>query len=144
MGSFNFWQKWLFGFGIYLIFFGFVLSFFGHSAFMDYLFNDQIDPIFWTQMELPENAKKFQAWVYGVLGSVIVGWGILIAFIAHYPFKAKERWAYNCIFIGFIVWFMIDTSLSIYYHVGFNVWVNIIFILFALLPLIFTRKYFFH
>lgn len=142
MNSFGFWQKWLFGFGIYLFVFGIVLSFFGHSTFMNYVFNNQIDPVFWGLTELPETAKKFQAWIYGVLGSVISGWGIFISFIAHYPFKAKEQWAWNCIFVGFIVWFIIDTVLSVYYHVGFNLFINVAFILFVFLPLLFTRKYF--
>lgn len=142
MGSFNFWQKWLFGFGLYLIVFGAILSFFSHSALINYVFNHHIDPVFWGLDELPENTKKFQAWIYGVLGAVISGWGIFIAFIAHYPFKAKERWAWHCIASVFIVWFVIDTVVSVYYRVGFNVFINITFLLFALLPLIFTRKHF--
>ncbi len=142
MDSFSFWQKWLFGFGLYLIVFGLVLSFFSHTTLMDYVFNNQIDPVFWGLAELPENAEKFQAWIYGVLGAVISGWGVVISFIAYYPFKAKERWAWNCIGSGFIFWFVIDTVISIYYHAGFNVFINITFLLFVLLPLFFTRKHF--
>ncbi len=142
MGSFNFWQKWLFCFGFYLIAFGVILSFFSHSALINYVFNHQIDPVFWGLAELPESAKRFQAWIYGVLGAVISGWGIFIAFIAHYPFKAKERWAWHCIAAVFVVWFVIDTVVSVYYRVGFNVFINITFLLFVLLPLIFTRKHF--
>jgi len=105
MGSFSFWRKWLFGFGLYLITFGLILSFFSHSTLMNFVFNSQIDPAFWGLAELSENTEKFQAWVYGVLGAVISGWGIFISFIAYYPFKAKEQWAWNCIATGFIVWF---------------------------------------
>lgn len=142
MGSFNFWQKWLFGFGLYLIAFGLVLSFFGHSTLMNFIFNDQIDPAFWGLKGLPENAERFQAWIYGILGAVISGWGIFISFIAYYPFKAKEQWAWNCICVGFIVWFTIDTVISVHYHVSFNVFINVAFLLSILLPLLFTRKYF--
>ena len=142
MDSFSFWQKWLFGFGIYLIVFGLLLSFFSHSNLMNYIFNNQIDPAFWGLEELPENAERFQAWIYGVLGAVISGWGIFISFIAYYPFKAKEKWAWNCIGAGFIVWFLIDTAISLNYNVGFNVIINITFLLFILLPLLFTRKHF--
>ena len=141
MGNFNFWQKWLFGFGIYLVFFGLILTFFSQSTLMNYVFNNQIDPTFWGA-ELPESAKKFQAWIYGVLGAVICGWGIFLSFIAHYPFKAKESWSWYCIGIGFVVWFVVDTFITIYYQVGFNIIVNITFLIFILLPLIFTKKYF--
>ncbi|NOZ49451.1 MAG: hypothetical protein GXP37_05295 [Chloroflexi bacterium] len=106
------------------------------------MFNRQIDPTFWGLSELSENTGKFQAWVYGVLGAMISGWGIFLAFIAHYPFKAKEQWAWNCIGTGFIVWFVIDTFISAQFHVGFNVIINIVFLLFVLLPLLFTRKHF--
>ncbi len=41
-----------------------------------------------------------------------------------------------------IVWFVVDTAISIRYGVGFNVVVNTIFLLLALLPLIFTRTHF--
>ncbi|NOX87731.1 MAG: hypothetical protein GXO77_01810, partial [Calditrichaeota bacterium] len=79
----------------------------------------------------------------GVLGAVISGWGVFLSFIAYYPFKAKERWAWNCIAAGFIVWFIIDTVISVNYHVGFNVVINIVFLLGVLLPLMFTGKHFF-
>ena len=141
MCTFNFWQKWLFGFGVYLILFGLILTFFSQSTLMNYIFNNQIDPTFWST-SLPESAKKFQAWIYGVLGAVICGWGIFLSFIAHYPFKAKEPWSWYCIGVGFVVWFLVDTFITIYYQVGFNVIVNITFLLFVLLPLIFTKKYF--
>ena len=142
MFSFNFWQKWLFCFGLYLVVFGVALSFFGQSTLMDYIFNKQIDPTFWGANELPESAERFQAWIYGVLGAVISGWGIFISFIAYFPFKAKEKWAWNCICFGFGLWFLIDTTISIHYQVGFNVVINITFLMFILLPLVFTRKYF--
>jgi hypothetical protein len=73
--NFNFWQKWLLIIGIYLVVFGLFLTFFSQSSLMDFLFNKQIDPIFWVNAELPENAWKFQGWIYGVLGAVIAGWG---------------------------------------------------------------------
>ena len=142
MGSFGFWQKWLFNFGLYLIAFGFVLAFFSRSALLDFVFNNQIDPAFWDSTELPENAERFRAWIYGVLGAVIDGWGIFVSFIVYYTFNTKERWAWNCIATGFVVWFIIDTIISVYYGVGFNVFINIAFILFVSLPLLFTRKYF--
>ena len=141
MGSFGFWQKWLFSFGLYLIAFGFVLAFFSRSALLDFVFNNQIDPAFWDSAELSENVERFRAWIYGVLGAVITGWGIFVSFIVYYPFNAKEQWAWNCIAAGFVVWFIIDTIISVYYGVGFNVFINIAFFLFVSLPLLFTRKY---
>jgi hypothetical protein len=140
--SFGFWQKWLFGFGLYLVVFGLIMALFGQSSLMNFVFNNQIDSVFWGSRELSAAAAEFQVFVYGVLGATIVGWGVFLAFIAHYPFKAREPWAWNCVAIGVVMWFVVDTLVSIRFGVGFNVMVNIVFLSLALLPLLFTRRNF--
>ena len=109
---------------------------------MDIVFNNQIDPEFWGVSALPGNTERFQAWIYGVLGATISGWGIFVTFISHFAFKAKEKWAWNCIFLGFGLWFIADSAMSIYYGIEFNIIINLAFFIPVLLPLLFTRKYF--
>ncbi len=142
MFSFGFWQKWLFGFGLYLVVFGLIMALFGQSRLMNFVFNNQINPAFWSSTELSAAAAEFQAFIYGVLGATIVGWGVFLAFIARYPFKAREPWAWNCVAIGVVMWFVVDTFVSIRFGVGFNVMVNIVFLSLALFPLLFTRTHF--
>jgi hypothetical protein len=142
MDKFNFWQKWLFGLGLYLCFFGLVLCFFSNSSLMDFAFNNQIDPTFWDKNELPDNAMRFRGWIYGVLGAVISGWGVLISFIAHFPFKKKEKWAWDSLLSAAIIWFLSDTTISIYYEVGFNVIFNCALFILVVLPLAFTKMHF--
>lgn len=142
MRNFNFWQKWLLFVGIYLTMFGLVLAFFNQSSILDFLFNNNINPVFWAGISIPENTVPFQSWIYGVLGATVSGWGIFIAFLAYYPFKAREKWAWNCLALGIGVWFISDTAISAYYHVTFNVVFNAILVLLLGIPLIFTRKYF--
>lgn len=142
MSSFGFWQKWLVGFGLYVVAFGLSFAVFGQSRLMDIVFNNQIDPAFWGVAEPTATAREFQAFVYGVLGATMAGWGVFIAFIAHYAFKAKEPWAWNCIATGMIVWFVVDQFVSLRYGVGFNVALNTAFLLFVTLPLVFTRRSF--
>jgi hypothetical protein len=142
MTSINFWQKWLFFFGIYLSIFGIVLAFFSNTDFMNFIFNHQIDPVFWGDVNLSDTAVDFRSWIYGVLGAVISGWGVIIAYIAHYPFKDKKKWAWNCILFSALVWFIPDTIISIQYEVGFNILFNILLLLFMLLPLFFTYNQF--
>lgn len=142
MCNFNFWQKWLFFVGIYLAVFGLVLAFFNQTYVMDFVFNNQINSVFWSANAVPENIIPFQSWVYGVLGATVAGWGIFIAFLAYYPFKAREKWAWNCIAAGISIWFIFDTSISAFYDVTFNVVFNVVLLIFIGLPLLFTRKYF--
>lgn len=142
MGNFNFWQKWLLTVGIYLVGFGLFLTFYSQSSLMDFLFNKQIDPIFWVNAELSENTLKFQGWIYGVLGAVIAGWGTLIAFWAFYPFKTRERWAWNGLAFGTGIWYCADTAISAIYGVTFNIAFNTIMLVLLAAPLVFTKKYF--
>jgi hypothetical protein len=109
---------------------------------MNLLFNNNIDPYFWKNAMLPENAFKFQGWIYGVLGAVIAGWGTLIAFWAYYPFKMRELWAWNGLASATVIWYVADTALSAIYGVMFNIVFNTIILFLLGLPLIFTKKAF--
>jgi len=131
-----------FGFGLYVVAFGLIMALFGQSGAMNFLLNDQIDPAFWDSGDVPMAAAEFQTFIYGVLGATIVGWGVFLAFMARYPFKAREPWAWNCIAIGMTAWFVVDTIISVRSGVGFNVVLNIVFFLLALIPLLFTRREF--
>ncbi len=141
MPSFSFWQRWLLVVGLVITVFGIVMALTSGTPLFD-LFNRQIDPAFWGVDPLLENTKQFQQWIYGVWGATIAGWGIFVTFIARYPFAKKERWAWDCIVIGLLTWFVLDTSLSFFYRVYFNVAFNAGLLVLAMLPMVFTRKEF--
>jgi hypothetical protein len=142
MDRFNFWWKWLMGVTLYLVAFGLVLAIFPQSRIMDIVFNNQIDPVFWPDGNLPEASASFQSWMYGVLGSVIAGWGISMFLVVRYPFNARAKWSWNCMALGITLWFVVDTALSATHHVWFNVGFNTILWLLIVIPLVFTRKHF--
>ncbi len=137
--SFSFWQRWLLVCGIMIAVFGIVMALVSGTPLFD-VFNRQIDPAFWGTNAVGDAARQFQQWIYGVWGATIAGWGILLTFIARYPFARKERWAWNCIVFGLLVWFVLDTSLSFFYKVYFNVAFNTGLLVVAMLPVVFTRK----
>lgn len=141
--SFNFWQKWLVGVSIYHVVFGLLLAFFGQSQFMYVLLNQYFDPIFWPDNQISTGTMQYKNWVSSVLGSVIASWGILIAYIAYYPFKCRERWAWNGIAVAVVFWFFVDTSCSLYYDVSINAVFNLFTFVLFVVPLFFTHKYFY-
>jgi hypothetical protein len=104
--------------------------------------NRQIDPAFWGTSVVDTSAREFQKWAYGVWGATIAGWGIFLAFLAQYPFGRKEKWAWNYLVIGLLVWFVLDTSISISYKVYINAVFNTALFILAILPVVFTRKNF--
>ena len=141
--SLSFWRKWLLAVSIYHVVFGLLLAFFNQSLFMDVLLNQYFDPIFWPDNHISTGTMQYKGWVSSVLGSVIASWALLIAFIAYYPFKLREKWAWQSIAVAVIFWFVVDTACSLYYRVPVNAVFNLFtFVLFAV-PLFFTKKYFF-
>ena len=141
MTNFSFWQRWLFVVGIAVSVFGLFMAFFCGTPLFE-AFNRQIDPAFWGTNVVENSAREFQKWAYGVWGATIAGWGISVTFMAHYPFRNKEKWAWNCLVMGMLVWFVLDTSLSVYYKVYFNAAFNTVLLILTMLPVILTRKYF--
>lgn len=141
--NFSFWRKWLLAASLYHVVFGLMLAFFGQSALMDLLLNQYFDPIFWPDGQISAGTMQYKGWVMSVLGAVTVSWSLLIAFIAYYPFKSREQWAWSGLAVAVSFWFVIDTGCSLYYRVPVNAFFNLFTLLLFAVPLMFTWKYFF-
>jgi hypothetical protein len=135
----NLWDRWLLLVGWLLMVFGLLLGFFNQTAPFDIAFNHQINPVFWTDGTPPEGVEAFQSWIYGVLGCTVSGWGVFLVFLARRPFRKRERWARNCIFAGITLWYITDTSVSLYFGVTFNAVFNTALALLVYVPLLATR-----
>ncbi len=99
--------------------------------------------LFWHNSKFPAEADQFRTFIYAPLGGTIACCYILLAFIARYPFKYKQRWARNAIIIAFSVWALIDSSVCIYFRVYPQVYlINFFSITIKALPIIFTWKHF--
>ncbi len=72
-----------------------------------------------------ESQREYIRLVYGILGAVIVGWMITIGAIVAGPLRRRERWAWWTIVTATLVWFVLDTGLSLVLgfvgHALFNV-----------------------
>jgi hypothetical protein len=112
MNSFSFWQRWLFYISIFIAAYGLSLALFNQTSLFNLLLNDWINPVFFNSINVEKQVNLFQKWIYGILGATVFGWGIFLSFIAHNPFKRKEKWAWNCFLTGIICWFVVDTSIS--------------------------------
>jgi hypothetical protein len=141
MPGFSFCQKWLVAVGIIVAGFGVLMVCLSATPLFD-LFNQQIDPAFWGTRTVDDAARQFQHWLYGVWGATISGWGVFLTFIALYPFRQKERWAWNCLALGLSIWFILDTGLSLAYGVYFNVVFNVVLALLVGIPILLTRHEF--
>ena len=141
MKRFLFWQRWLFVFSLVVIAFGLGMALLNRTSLFA-VFDSQVNPVFWGVNPLPPGANEFQGWAYGVLGATMAGWGVILAFIAERPFRNRERWAWNTLLLGLSLWYLTDTSISLYFGVVFNAVFNTVIFILAVLPLIFTRREF--
>ena len=141
--TFSFWQKWMVVVGLYHVVFGLLLAFFHQTALMDVLLGQYLDPVFWHDQGISQAAVHYKNFSSAVLGALVASWGMLIAFIANYPFKFREKWAWQSIAAAVTLWFIVDTGFSLYYRVSINAVFNLLTLALFLLPLLFTWKDFF-
>ncbi len=95
--------------------------------------------VFWNQSEIPSEVESFRAFIWGPLGATIACCYILLAYIAYYPFKRKERWAQKAIIAAFGIWVVLDSVVCIKFEVYFQIYlINAFSIIIKALPLIFT------
>jgi hypothetical protein len=139
MASAKFWDRWLLFVGWLLVVFGLLLGFLNQTQLFDVAFNRQINLVFWPDEVPAESIESFQAWIYGVLGFTVSGWGVFIVFLARYPFRKRERWARDCVIVGITLWYITDTSISLYFGVTFNAVFNTVLAGLVYAPLVATR-----
>jgi hypothetical protein len=139
--SFSFWQRWLFVFSLIVVVFGLGMATLNRTPLFA-IFDSQVNPLFWESDPLPAGVNEFLGWVYGVLGATMAGWGVFLAFIACYPFRNRERWAWYALLLGLSLWYLTDTAISLYFGVVFNALFNTAIFILAMLPLFFTRQEF--
>ncbi|MEM6338268.1 MAG: hypothetical protein AAF752_16965, partial [Bacteroidota bacterium] len=140
--AFRFWQHWLFYASVFFAGFGLVVALFPDAFFLA-PWNAAVAETFYKATE-PAEAAAFRAFVLGPLGGTIAGSYVLQAFIAAVPFARRERWAWWATLGALLVWFVIDSSLSLAHGAGFNVWmINLTPLAVFVPPLVATRRAFF-
>ncbi len=58
-------------------------------------------------------AREHVLLIYGVLGSVIVGWMLLVAGLAGGPLRRGDRQVWRVVVVAVTVWFVLDTTFSL-------------------------------
>ena len=139
--SFRFWQRWLFIASVFFSVFGVVVAVFPDAFFLA-PWKAALASAFYQGTE-PEGAAAFRRFVMGPLGGTIAGSYLLHTFIAAVPFARREPWAWWATLCGMLLWFIVDSSLSLLHGAAFNVWmINLSPLLVFLPPLIATRQAF--
>jgi len=139
---FYFWQKWLTFANVLTIVIGLLVAFAGNSFLFDN-HNDYSAKVFFKGNAWPIDILKFKNWLFGIIGGTIVGFHILMVLISENAFKNGELWAYKAMWLAMLLWFFIDSGLSLYFGALHNVLlINLPAMFMIGLPLLMTKKYF--
>ena len=136
MPGYEFWRKWLIADSVLILFVGaFLISMSAHP-------DPAADPftsLFWKD-GISDGAGMFYAWAFGVWGATLAGWATTLMFIAVYPLKKKEAWAFYSIGLSIAIWYPLDTFISFYFGVLLNCALNTVLLVLVVVPLLAMRR----
>jgi len=138
------WDAWLTLVAVCVAAAGFLLAAFPASGPVDALVNRYVDPAFWPNAPVPPEAAAYRAWVFGVTGSVMGGWGLLMVAVLRGPFRRREPWAWPALAVPLICWYLTDTTVSVLRGAMANAVLNTALLLLFAVPLAATVRAFFH
>lgn len=134
-------QRWLLVGSIFFALFGVAAALLGNTALFG-VYTAQIDRLFWPG-GAPEGALAFRGFIFGPLGGTIAGSYAMMAAIVAYPFRRRELWAWHALVWSHVLWFVVDSAVSVAYGAYFNVWmINLAPLILLGVPLLLSRPYF--
>ena len=139
-----FWVRWMMVVSIWLLVMGFVLAF---TPMMESL----VGPAYYNTYfdgenryaQLTDPELRFQEFLYGVSGAVMMAWSAVLLLLAHIPFRQGERWAWTAIALSTALWFIGDGYASISTGFALHALINVSLLVAILPPLAGTYRAFF-
>jgi hypothetical protein len=128
------WWNWLIGVTCSIIIFslGMVIA---PSFVQEKLF----DAMFFSSAQmktiLSNSAVSYILFTYRVLGAVMVGWMISLLFILAGSFRQKQREGWYAVTGSIVVWFLLDSGVSISAGYWQNAVFNVVFFVLFIIPL---------
>jgi hypothetical protein len=139
--AFRFWVRYLEGISLFFAALGVLWAVAGSFDPLG-VYDHYFARTFWGSDALPPDARTAFRFILGPFGATSAGYFILQYCIARYAFARREKWAYGAILTAFFAWFVIDTGMCLWYGGYFNILMANVPSLLAMLPIVFTRKYF--
>lgn len=87
-------------------------------------------------------ANAYITLVHGVLGTVMLAWGVAMMIALTGPFARGQREGWVLIAVPLMVWYLVDTGFSLYIGFWRNAVLNTVLAILFGVPLVATRRYF--
>lgn len=134
----RFWDRWLIVVTLGVIAFGaslVVLPQISQTLF-DNLFARRLA----AHQPFESGAASYVRFVYGVLGATVIGWMVSLQFLIAGPFRERTRFGWCAVSFSVLVWFVIDSSFSLWVGFWENAAFNTGFLLLFAPPIIATSR----
>lgn len=139
---FLFWQRWLIIANVITMGVGLLVAFAPESILLS-LHNQATERVFFEGNALSPEVLRLKQWLFGIIGGTIVGFHVLMLYIVIYPFRRREYWAFQALWLSLLSWFLIDSGLSWYYGAVHNiVLINLVALILIGIPLLATSRAF--
>ncbi len=109
---FEFFRKWLVVANVIAVCVGLLVAFASESIVFD-VYNHYTREVYFAGVEASADTARMMRWLFGVIGGTIVGFHVIMIFLAVSPFRRRERWAHRAMVAGMLAWFVIDSALSL-------------------------------
>jgi hypothetical protein len=96
-----------------------------------------------AQPATSDQAAAYLKLMYAVLGAVLIGWSAALLMVTIGSFRRGEREAWNLIALSVVVWYGIDSALSLALGFPGNAAINTLFLVGFALPLAATFRHFY-
>jgi hypothetical protein len=128
----------MFGVLVGMIVFGLAMTVFDNRAVPGPL-HAAMNQSLWGRPDLPADVVVYHRFVHAVLGATIAGWALALACVVRFALAKRERWAFWCVLVSVLIWFVPDTAASLYYGVWPNALFNVGCLVGLIAPLAFTH-----
>ena len=142
--TFLFWQRLLMIATLGGILFGLFLPLLSTIDAVAGGYNHHLSNAFFHGAPLSEEMKRYNLWVWAMLGAVIMAWGITLFMLACYPFARREPWSWISIASSLGVAFVMNVGVSLYFGFYAEGVLVLGWFLPVAIPLACTYKAFFH
>lgn len=131
-----FWRRWFASASLTAAAFGFALALLNQTSAFEPLLSAHVDPAFWGNTQKTPASAHFQQFAYGVMGAMLCGWGLLMASVARAAFGPTDRLVRRALSLSLLVWYFLDTMISLAFGVIWNAALNTVLLFVIGLPLV--------
>ena len=137
--NFDHWCSWLLYSSLFFMAFGVFVAI-APNSFLISPWTNAVDARFFPG-ETPPDAVALRAFLMAPLGATIAGTYLLQTFVVIHGFRKRENWAWHAILYSTLLWFGVDSMMSVVHGAYFNIaMINLAPLVVFGIPLLATRS----